>query len=67
MPWRQVYEGKFWDTTIGKQFDVASIPFALLVDGDTGEILANGDEMRGPGFSAFVEKQIAKKGNKTRN
>ncbi len=67
MAWRQVYEGKFWDTTIGKQFDVASIPFALLVDGDTGMILANGEEMRGEGFSALVEKSLAKKANKVGN
>ncbi len=61
MPWRQVYEGKFWDTTIGRQFDVASIPFALLVDGDTGTIIASGEELRGEGLTALIDKSIAKK------
>ncbi len=61
MPWRQIYEGKFWDTNIGGMFDVNAIPFTLLVDGDTGEILATGDTMRGPGLSALIEKKLAAK------
>src|SRR6185369_5072374 len=61
MPWRQVYEGKYWNTTIGEQFDVSAIPFTLLVDGDTGEILADAKTMRGPGLSDLIEKQLAKK------
>ena len=61
MPWKQVYEGKFWDTTIGGMYDVNAIPFTLLVDGDTGKILATGDTMRGPGLTALIEKTLAAK------
>ncbi len=61
MPWKQVYEGKFWDTTIGKMYDVAAIPFTLLVDGDTGEILATGDTMRGENLGKVLEKAFAKR------
>ncbi|MBS1707859.1 MAG: TlpA family protein disulfide reductase [Armatimonadetes bacterium] len=65
MTWPQVYEGKFWDTTIGKMYDVAAIPFTLLVDGDTGEILATGDEMRGEKLSGVIEKALNhKKGSR---
>jgi thiol-disulfide isomerase/thioredoxin len=60
MTWQQVYEGKFWDTTLGHQFDVAAIPFAVLVDGDTGEILAVSG-LRGPELATTIQKALAKK------
>ncbi len=46
-PWPQIYEGKFWQTTIGTQYAIDSIPHAFLVDGNTGNILAEGDDLRG--------------------
>jgi thiol-disulfide isomerase/thioredoxin len=61
MPWTHVYEGKFWETTIGKQYDVNAIPFVLLVDGDTGEILGDVRNLRGPGIVDFIGKTLAKK------
>ena len=61
LSWSQIYEGKYWETTIGKMHDVSGIPFVLLVDGDSGEILATARELRGPGLSAFIGKQLAKK------
>ena len=59
MPWRQVYEGKYWETTIGKQFGVEGIPFGLLVDGDTGKILASGDAIRGQALEKAIEAGLA--------
>jgi thiol-disulfide isomerase/thioredoxin len=61
MPWRQLYEGKYWNTSIGQEYDVASIPFAVLVDGDTGTIIASGNTLRGPGLSALIDGNLAKK------
>jgi len=61
MPWRQIYEGKYWNTTLGEQYDVTGIPFVLLVDGDTGEILATEENLRGSGLSEFIGKALAKK------
>lgn len=61
MPWTHIYEGKSWNTTLGEQYDVSSIPFVLLVDGDSGEILGTARELRGPGLSEFIGKQLAKK------
>ncbi len=61
LPWDQVYEGKYWETTLGKMHDVSGIPFVLLVDGDSGEILATARELRGPGLSEFVGKQLETK------
>ena len=52
--WNQVYEGKGWNTSIGTMHDVSGIPFVLLVDGDTGEILADSKALRGPGLKDFI-------------
>jgi thiol-disulfide isomerase/thioredoxin len=61
MPWPQIYEGKTWDTMLGKQHDVSAIPFVLLVDGDTGEILATAQQLRGEGLADFIGEQLKKK------
>jgi len=47
--------------------DVSAIPFVLLVDGDTGEILADAAALRGPGLSEFIGKilEARKAGEKT--
>ena len=60
-PWSQIYEGKMWDTTLGTMHDVSGIPFVLLVDGDSGEILATAQQLRGPGLSEFIKHQLEKK------
>lgn len=65
LPWPQIYEGKFWDVSIGIQHDVSGIPFVLLVDCDSGEILGTSKELRGAGLSEFVGKALeAKNGSK---
>ena len=56
-----IYEGKMWDTTLGNMHDVSGIPFVLLVDGDSGEILATARQLRGPGLSDFIRGQLEKK------
>ena len=60
-PWLQIYEGKKWDTTLGTMHDVSAIPFVLLVDGDSGEILATKRQLRGPGLSDFIRGELEKK------
>lgn len=61
LPWAQIYEGKGWETAIGTQHDVSGIPFVLLVDGDTGEILGTSRELRGEGLSKFIGEVLKKK------
>ncbi|MFM8399911.1 MAG: TlpA family protein disulfide reductase [Pirellula sp.] len=61
LPWAQIYEGKFWDTTLGKMHDVSGIPFVLLVDGDSGEIIGTAQELRGEKLSDFIAEQLEKK------
>jgi peroxiredoxin len=62
MPWKQLFEGKYWDITIGKQYGVEAIPFVLLVDGDTGKILATAATLRGEALDKTLEKIFASRG-----
>jgi len=61
LPWSQIYDGKYWDATLGLMHDVSGIPFVLLVDGDTHQILATAKELRGKGLSDFIGEQLKKK------
>lgn len=61
MSWRHLYEGKGWNTEIGKKYDVSAIPFVLLVDGDTGTILGDARDLRGPKIVEFIDKQLQAK------
>ncbi len=65
LPWSQIYEGKFWNTTLGEMYDVSGIPFVLLVDGTTGEILADARQLRGAKLSEFIGSVIEKRNDKT--
>jgi hypothetical protein len=61
MPWPQIYDGKFWRAALVVQYGVRSIPMALLVDGDSGIILAKEDEVRGPKLAPAIKKALAAK------
>ncbi len=62
LPWPQVYDGKGWETAIGNQHDVSAIPFVMLVDGDSGEILALSQQLRGDKLSEVIKKHLIAKG-----
>ena len=59
--WPQIYEGKMGDMTLSGMHDVSAIPFVLLVDGDSGEILATSRQLRGEGLSDFIKVQLEQK------
>jgi thiol-disulfide isomerase/thioredoxin len=61
MPWQQVYDGGYWQAAVAVQYGIESIPRAMLVDGDTGEILADGDSIRGDGLAPAIEAALQKK------
>ena len=58
MPWRQIYDGKVWDAEVAGLYDVHGIPRGILVDGDTGKILAMDEELYGPNLSETLEKVL---------
>jgi len=61
MTWDQIYDGKFFEAAIAKQYKIAAIPVAYLVDGDTGKILASGDDLRGAKLEATLARVLASK------
>ncbi len=61
MTWPQLYEGKYWDVSQVKAWGINGIPFTLLVDGDTGKILADSRTMRGDDLEKTVSAALAKK------
>lgn len=62
MTWAQVYDGKFWQAEIARKYGINSIPAAFLVDGDTGEILAVGNSLRGAALAETFKAALAKRG-----
>jgi thiol-disulfide isomerase/thioredoxin len=61
MTWAQVYDGKYWKAEIAYKYGINSIPAAYLVDGDSGEIVASGNALRGETLEGTIEEALAKK------
>ena len=61
MTWPQVYDGKFWNARVAEMYGIRSIPRAFLVDGDTGRILAEGNDLRGDKLEPTLKKALAEK------
>lgn len=55
MTWEQIHQdaGK-----IAERYGVTAIPAPFLIDGDTGEILAHGDELLGKSLAATIAKHL---------
>jgi hypothetical protein len=64
MTWPQIYDGKYWDAAIAVQYGVHSIPFPVLVDGDTGKVIASDDNARGDDLAKAVKRALATKATK---
>jgi peroxiredoxin len=61
MTWPQLYDGKAFDNEAFAKLGLRGIPATFLVDGDTGLILAQGDELRGEKLAPAVEKALTAK------
>jgi thiol-disulfide isomerase/thioredoxin len=57
MPWRQVFDGKGWNSAVPHQYGVTAIPFGLLIGRD-GKIAAL--DVRGPTLTAAIKRALAK-------
>ena len=58
--WPQIYDGKIWRGAVAEQYGIRTIPYLILVDGDTGRILAN-DDFHGPKLAPAIEKALTAK------
>ncbi len=61
MTWPQVYDGQYFKTPVAVRYGVRSIPCPILIDGDTGLILAEGTNAIGRKLSRAVEKALVAK------
>ena len=59
MSWDQVYQD---GQKIAGQYGVNGIPAAFLVDGDTGAIVASGDDLHGDALLKTIELRLKEKG-----
>ncbi len=58
MPWRQVFDGKGWESAVPTRYGIHSIPFGLLIGRD-GAIQAV--EVRGPELAPAIKRALAQK------
>ncbi len=61
MTWDQVTDDKYWQSKVVKLYGVEEIPQAFLVDGSTGKIIAQGNDIRGPQLLPAVQKALRSK------
>jgi len=64
MPWPQIYDGQNWGAAVAVKYGVQAIPCPILVDGDTGVILAEGPGALGDNLDSALEKGLAAKSKK---
>ena len=58
MAWPQIYDGKFWKAEIAQQYGIRSIPRPILVDGNTGMVIAEGNDVRGDNLAPAIQKAL---------
>jgi peroxiredoxin len=61
MQWPQIYDGKFWKAALAVKYGIHSIPRPILVDGNTGTILAEGNAVRGKNLDRTIKKALETK------
>lgn len=61
MTWPQIYDGGYWQAAIAAQYGVHAIPCPVLVDGDTGKVLASGGDAVGRHLTKILEPALAAK------
>jgi thiol-disulfide isomerase/thioredoxin len=64
MTWPQIYDGKYSKTPVAVQYGVHGIPCPVLVDGDTGMILATDTDALGNRLARAVDSALAAKAKK---
>jgi thiol-disulfide isomerase/thioredoxin len=64
MVWPQIYDGGYWKAAVAVEYGVQAIPCPVLVDGDTGKILAVGVDALGDSLPALLDKALAGKTGK---
>jgi thiol-disulfide isomerase/thioredoxin len=66
MVWPELFGETGKTKSIAEMFSVNAIPAAFLIDGDTGKILAAGEELRGDGLEKALAKFVPAKSSGTK-
>jgi peroxiredoxin len=61
MTWPQIYDGLYWKAAVATQYGVHAIPSPVLVDGDTGAIIAADAEALGSGLTKALQARLETK------
>jgi peroxiredoxin len=61
MEWPQIFDGGVWDARIVQLYFVTHTPTALLIDGTTGRILAQGSDLMGDSLDATIGKNMSER------
>src|SRR5262249_14855766 len=64
MTWPQIYDGGAGKTAVAVNYSVRGIPCPVLVDGDTGMVIATDHDALGNRLAWNVKKALAAKQNK---
>ncbi|MGD0744759.1 MAG: TlpA disulfide reductase family protein [Verrucomicrobiota bacterium] len=64
MTWPQIYDGRYWKAAIAVQYGVHAIPCPVLVDGDTGKIIASDTGALGQSLESALGTALAGKAKK---
>jgi thiol-disulfide isomerase/thioredoxin len=64
MTWPQIYDGQYWKAAVAVQYGIRAIPCPVLVDGDTGVIIAQGAGAIGQRLPQLVSTSLAAKAKK---
>lgn len=64
MTWPQIYDGGFWKAAVAVEYGVRSIPCPVVVDGDSGKILAVGVDALGDQLPKLLDSALAGKTGK---
>ena len=59
MAWPHIYDGQYWKAAIALQYGVRAIPCPVLVDGDTGTIIATEGSALGSRLGRAAEARLA--------
>ncbi len=60
MRWAQICDGKFWQAEVAQLYYITDIPTPLLIDGNTGKILATGTDLVNKRLGETLGTQLAK-------
>jgi hypothetical protein len=67
MVWPELFGEAGKTKSVAEMFSVNAIPAAFLIDGDTGKILAAGEELRGDGLEKALARFVRAKSNSSKS